>query len=374
MRIAIDGTAPVIGGGITWLREMVPALCAASPEDTFWLFLRSDMLELKLRAPTNCNHVWIMLPPKARVIGRLVWQQVVLPLWLYKIKADVLLAPYDIAPIFAPCKVVLGIQNASPYYGLSPSNWLGRRRLQLLRWLTKISAWRADKVFFVSEWSRQAISRKLRLPLQKSHVIYHGVSDRFQPREKKPAEQFWGLSPYVLVVGSVCFYKDYITLIKAWKIVVTNMKQYIKKLLIVGPILESQYYQKLISLADDLKINESVSFVSSVPPSEMPALYQGASTLIMPSYTETFGLPMLEAMACGIPVIASDIPVAREICGEAACYYRLGDPEDLAEKLIYVLKDTDKRSELIKSGKERAQHFSWDKSAVRLLQLLRDAL
>jgi glycosyltransferase involved in cell wall biosynthesis len=205
-------------------------------------------------------------------------------------------------------------------------------------------------------------------------VIYHGVSDRFQPREKKPAEQFWGLSPYVLVVGSVCFYKDYITLIKAWKIVITNMKQYIKKLLIVGPILESQYYQKLISLADDLKINESVSFVSSVPPSEMPALYQGASTLIMPSYTETFGLPMLEAMACGIPVIASDIPVAREICGEAACYYRLGDPEDLAEKLIYVLKDTDKRSELIKSGKERAQHFSWDKSAVRLLQLLRDAL
>jgi glycosyltransferase involved in cell wall biosynthesis len=228
-------------------------------------------------------------------------------------------------------------------------------------------------VFFVSEWSRQTISDKLRLPFEKSCVIYHGVSERFRPREEKLDKQGKESSPYVLVVGSVCSYKDYITLLKAWKIVATSSNQRLK-LLIVGPVLDSLYYQKLVSLLHSLRIHESVSFVPPVSPSEMPVLYQEALALVMPSYVETFGLPMLEAMACGIPVIVSDIPVAREVCGKAACYYQPGDPDDLAEKLVYILRDSSKRSELVQAGREHAQHFSWVKAAVRLLQLFKSDL
>jgi len=373
MRIAIDATAPVIGGGITWLREAVPALWRAAPRDEFLLLIRSDIQNIFDENLSNLHAVPIKVPQRLRPVWRLLWQQTVLPLWLNNIGAGVLLSPNDICPLLSPCKIILGIQNANPYYGPPAATWLGRRREQFLRWQTKLSAWRAEKVFFVSEWSRQIISRKLRLPLEKSCVIYHGVSERFRPGEEKLDKRGKESSLYVLVVGSVRSHKDYITLLKAWKLIVKSKNQYIK-LLIVGPILDSRYYQELISLLHTLQISESVSFVMGVPPSEMPALYQEAFVLVMPSYVETFGLPMLEAMACGIPVIASDIPVAREVCGEAAYYYRLGDPDDLAEKLLSVLGDPSKRSELIEAGRERAQHFSWDKVAVELLQLLKSVL
>jgi glycosyltransferase involved in cell wall biosynthesis len=242
-----------------------------------------------------------------------------------------------------------------------------------LRKISALSARRADRVFFVSEWSRHLITRKLRLPFEKSCVIYHGVSECFRPREEKFDTRGKESSPYVLVVGSISPYKDYITLLKAWKVVVKSIDHCVK-LLIVGPISDSQYYEELVPMLLTLQIRESVSFVTRIHPSEMPALYQKASVLVMPSYVETFGLPMLEAMACGIPVIASDIPVAREVCGEAAYYYRLGDPDDLAEKLLSVLRDSSKRFRLIEAGMERAQHFSWDKVAIELLQLLKSVL
>jgi len=373
MRIAIDAMAPVKGGGITWIRENVPALSRAAPENEFYLFIRSDIRNCVSETLSNLRIISIRLPQRLRVIWRFAWQQTVLPLLLLKVRADVLISPNDLCPLLSPCKVVLAVRNANPYYGPTACTWLGRRRLQFLRFMTKLSAWRADKVFFVSEWSRQAISRKLRLPLEKSCVIYEGFSERFRPREGKLDERSDKILPYVLVVGSFVSYKDYITLLKAWKLVVARCDQFLK-LIIVGPVLEPLYYQKLVSLLDSLGIDKSVTFMPGVPSSEMPELYQEAIALIMPSYVETFGLPMLEAMACGIPVVASDIPVAREVCGEAACYYRLGDPDDLAEKLLSVLEDSSKRSELIEAGRERAEHFSWDKAAVELIRLLKSGV
>jgi glycosyltransferase involved in cell wall biosynthesis len=304
---------------------------------------------------------------------RFAWQQFILPVWLLRMKIDVLLAPNDVAPILAPCKVVLGIQNANPYYGPRASTWLGRRREQFLRWLTRVSTWRAEKVFFVSEWSRQAISREIRLPLEKSCVIYHGVSERFHPREEKLAEQGEESSPYVLIVGSMRSHKDYITLFKAWRHIIANGYEHLK-LLIVGPVLESVYYQNLNSLLNDLGIDGCVLFMLEASQDDIPRLYQAAAALVMPSYVETFGLPMVEAMACGIPIVASDIPVTHEVCGEAACYYRLGDPVDLAEKLALVLTRSDVRARLIKRGKERSSYFCWRNAAIQTLQLLRETL
>ena len=104
MRVAIDGTAPIVGGGVTWLRELVPVLCAASPNDQFWVFLRSDMRGILREIPANCQIVSVGLPQKIRIIWRLAWQEFVLPLWLRKIKVDVLIAPNDIAPLLVPCK------------------------------------------------------------------------------------------------------------------------------------------------------------------------------------------------------------------------------------------------------------------------------
>lgn len=369
MLIAIDGTAPVIGGGMTYLRELVPELCASSSaDDEFRLFLRSDMTDA-LDLPRSCTRTLISFPRKRRAVWRFAWQQLIFPFVLKRVKADVLLCPYGIAPLMAPCRVVLGIQNASPYYGPLAANWLPRIRNRLLVWLTWLSSRKAKVVFFASEWSRQLIGRSLGVPIEKSCVIYHGVSNRFRPTGYSHVGEDSATRRHVLIVGSIASYKDYVTLFQAWGLVRTRWHDRFD-LLIAGPILEPGYFQRLKLVLARLELHEDVSFLPQIPYAEVPDLYRKAAVLIMPSYVETFGLPMLEAMSCGIPVIASDIPVAREVCGDAAYYYELGDPASLGKSILSVLNDTRTRDELVRMGRERASGFTWRKTAERTLRVL----
>ncbi len=370
MRVAIDGTAPVMGGGLTYLRELVPALCTSSAGDDFYLFLRSDISNLRFPLPSNCRPVSVLLPQTQRTMWRFAWQQLVLPFVLRSVEADVVLCPFGIAPFLAPCAVVLGIQNVSPYAGPSAATWVQRRRNQLLVWLTGLSTRKAECVFFVSDWSRRAISRRLGLLIEKTFVVHHGVSDRFRPPQLQSSHQNEALRPYVLVVGSVSSYKDYVTLLEAWKLVVPQFSGRFD-LIIAGPIVEQTYYRKLDALMSHPGLRGRVFFRPDVPYEQVLGLYQKATVLVMPSHIETFGLPMLEAMSCGTPVLASDIPVAREVCADAAYYYQLGDPGDLGRKLLTLLNNANVRSDLARAGRERAGHFTWSKAAERTLQLLR---
>lgn len=369
VRIAIDGTAPVVGGGLTYLRELVPALCAASPDDVFYLFLRSDMGGLETPLPPTCTRILVRFPRCLQVMWRVAWQQFVFPVSLLRIRADALLSPYDLTPLLAPCRVVLGIQNANPYAGPPAGTWLGRRRNQVRRWLAAASARRARRVFFVSEWAREAIGRRLRVPVEKSCVVYHGVSRHLRPADRKPA---WRAEhPYVLAVSSVSAHKDYVTLVKAWPHLQRLAHEEVR-LIIVGPVLEPAYDGQVWSTVARLGLEHTVSFVREVTQEQMCGLYQGAAALVMASHVETFGLPMVEAMACGVPVVASDIPVAHEVCGDSALYYRPGDAADLAAKLHRVLTDTAARVAMSQTGRERAGRFSWPAAADLTLRLLKE--
>lgn len=369
MRIAIDATAPVAGGGLTYLRGLIPALCEASPDNTFYLFLRSDMEGLEVSVPPNCTRVLVRLPRWLRVMWRIVWQQFVLPVSLMRVGADALLSPYDLAPVLAPCRIVLGIQNANPYAGPPAGTWWGRLSNQARRWLAAASARRARRVFFVSEWARQAIGRRLRVPVEKSCVVYHGVSRDLRPADRKPACK--AEHPYVLAVSSVSTHKDYLTLVNAWPRLLRSAQEELR-LIIVGQVLEAAYYAQLWSAVMRLGLEHAVAFMREVTQEQMRDLYLGAAALVMASHVETFGLPMAEAMACGVPVVASDIPVAHEVCGDSALYYRLGDAADLAEKLHRVLTDTAAQVAMTQAGQERAGRFSWPAAAELTLRLLKE--
>lgn len=369
MRIAIDATAPVVGGGLTYLRELVPALCAASPDDVFYLFLRSDMGRLEAPVPPNCTRILVRFPRWPRVVWRAAWQQLVFPVRLLRIGADALLSPYDLAPLLAPCRVVLGIQNANPYAGPPAGTWLGRLKNQVRRWLAAASARRARSVFFVSEWARQAIGRRLRVPIERSCVVYHGVSRHLRPADRKPARR--AEHPYVLAVSSVSAHKDYVTLVEAWPHLRRLAREEVR-LVIVGSVLEPAYHGEVWSTVIRLGLEQAVSFVREVTQEQLRDLYQGAAALAMASHVETFGLPMVEAMACGVPVVASDIPVAHEVCGGSALYYRLGDAADLAAKLHRVLTDAAARVAMTEAGRERAGRFSWPAAADLTLRLLKE--
>lgn len=371
MRIAIDGSAVVIGGGVAWLSGLIPELWEVCPGDEFWVFARSDVLSSGPVSSVNCRVIPMNFGPGTSLVARIAWQQVVLPRLLHRLHVDILVAPTDVSPLSARCRLLLGIQNANPYWGPPANTWRGRCRDVLLRYLTRLSARRAHRIFFVSEWSRQMISARLKLPLGKSRVIYHGVSECFRKvgQERARTENDWA-DGHVLVVASVRSHRDFPTLFRAWRRVLNHIEQ--RRLLIVGPILERSYYRSLTALLHELRIADVVTFLSTVPNEGMPELYRRAACLVLPSYVETFGLPLVEAMACRVPVITSDIPVAREICGEAACYYRLEDADDLANQLLHVLSVHEVRRTLVDRGSERVQRFTWRAAAAEMRDLLQE--
>jgi len=369
-RVAVDLTAPVVGGGITWMREMIPRLGVLAPEVMFHLFVRPDLLWIAEMVSDNCQLAPVHFPLKARTIWRFAWQQLILPRLLNKLEAQVLLSPYDVCPFGTACRIVLGAQNASPYL-LTPSEISRKERIRLavLRTMAGRSTKRADAVFFVSESARDTIKEIVEFPLEKSFIVHNGVSHRFSPRIRNNVQNS---SPYLLVVGNIYAYKDYTTLLTAWvKLLDAGGFDHLK-LIIVGGIFDEVYYQQLLVILEQANLHQTVIFIPSISQDRLIELYRDSELLVFASLVETFGLPLVEAMACGIPVISSDIPVAREICQNAAKYYIPGDAESLLDCLVDVLSDEQIQSEMKDLGMARANLFSWDIAVEKLFQLLWD--
>lgn len=370
MRFAIDATAITVGGGVTYMRNLLLALAQVDRENEYWIYLSSHQTRLKLDLPLNF-HVNRVQFPEPRVIWRVLWQQIVLPSVLRQLKIEVLLAPFEIAPLLSPCQIILGIQNPNPYFGL-PETGLDRIRLIALRVLTRFSASKASKVFFVSDYSRRLIAPMIGLKEEKTAVIYHGVDEQFFSTNLRlfpEAIETLTAEPYILSVSNVRVHKDYATLIKAFRYLLESTGQNLK-LIIAGPIIDLRYFKGLEDLVQRLGLMGYVDFIGEVPYEKMPGLYQRALIFVLPSLAETFGLPLIEAMASGIPVIASDLPVTREVCGQAAYYFRPGDALDLAQKLDILLSNQETRQALIQAGLLQARRFSWHHTASMLLELL----
>ncbi|RMH79345.1 MAG: glycosyltransferase family 1 protein [Acidobacteria bacterium] len=195
-------------------------------------------------------------------------------------------------------------------------------------------------------------------------VIYPGANlKRFSTYEKEE-KGATDSEEYVLYVGALRRYKNVLKLIKA----IERLKDFNLKLLIVGDN-RGGYYKELTDYVRNRGIEHLVSFLGYVDDKTLTNLYRGAKAFVFPSLYEGFGLPPLEAMACGCPVIASNTSSIPEACGDAAIYFDPEDIEDMAKKIHLVLYNQNLRSLLIKKGIERAKKFTWEKTAERILNL-----
>ncbi len=364
MRVAIDCTAVVFGGGVTWMREFVPRLCELSIDDHFSILIKPEFQWIAELLPTNCEIYEIRFPRRFQTIWRLAWQQMILPLWFTRNHIDWFISPYDTAPLLGGVKTLLGIQNASPYWGPPASSAGAQVRLWLIRWLSKLSARVAMKVFFVSGWARGEIGDMLGIAKDKTAVVYNGVSEKFAPGNSKNEE-----TTLILAVGSVYIYKDYLTLILALGQLVRSGHNDLR-LVIAGGIFDQPYYQELLARIELLELTDKVEFISTHLQDEIIGLYQSAALMVFPTQVETFGFPLVEAMACGVPVVTSDLPVTREVCGDAALYYTLEDVDSLGDGIRKILDDDRIVSELVTRGLKRAKQFSWQNSAQQVIELL----
>ena len=228
---------------------------------------------------------------------------------------------------------------------------------------------KAKKIIAVSHCTRKDLIMHLGVPEDRIEVIYEGVDHKiFKPsRSRRPID-----NPYVLYVGSEQPRKNIHTLLKAFKRVKEKREFEDLKLVKVGGAGGADFRKSTNDMINLLKLQEDVIFTGFVPTELLPAYYSHAECLVLPSFYEGFGLPCVEAMACGCPVIASNTSSLPEIVGDAGLMVNPRSVDDLAEALHRLLTDDGLRQEMISRGLKRAAEFSWEKTARETRKVYED--
>jgi glycosyltransferase involved in cell wall biosynthesis len=226
----------------------------------------------------------------------------------------------------------------------------------------------ADRIITVSEASKRDILQYFRIPPEKIEVIYNGIDDRFwtSPSEEaigRVRERYQLTDPFVLYAGNIKPHKNLDRLIEAFHQLRTEGFDQLK-LLIIGD--EVSKYATLRRAVHRYKLHKHVRFFGFVPDHTLAALYRLANVFVFPSLYEGFGLPPLEAMASGTPVVTSNVSSLPEVVGDAAVLIDPHDPEAIADGIRRVLTDATLREQLRAKGFARAKEFSWVRSAERV--------
>lgn len=230
----------------------------------------------------------------------------------------------------------------------------------------------AQKIITGSEFTKKEIVRHLGVEAKKVVVIYHGVSPLYRPVEagmRKTVISRYGIKGgYVFYAGSHQPRKNLVRLVKAF----STIKDREHQLVLAGKIDPRR--EELYNAAKEKGLDGRVLFIGSVPEEDLPSLYSGATAFVFPSLNEGFGLPPLEAMACGAPVISSDATSLPEVVGDAAVLVDPADAVAIADGIDRLLASSMLQSELREKGLERAKQFSWEAAAKKTLRVYEEVL
>ena len=242
--------------------------------------------------------------------------------------------------------------------------------------MLKLSARKAEHVITVSQYSKVQIVERLGIASAKVSVIYNGVASRFHPRDRQEcaATVSQALSvhrPYVLYVGNLKPHKNVGSLLRALALL-RQRKQADPQLLVVGD--DATWKPGLLQECARLGLQDAVRFVAQVSDDLLPVLYAGAELVVQPSTLEGFGLPVLEAMACGTPVVCSRAASLPEVGGDAAEYFDPHSVEEMAAALERVLSSTTRQEDLRQKGLLQASRFRWDECVRQHAEIYRRLL
>ncbi len=364
--IAIDYTPALSqGGGIgRYTRELIAALARLDDRTDYRLFA-AGMPSSKLPAPPGPNFTWKPARLSAKWFARL-WHRARLPIpievWAGTVR--LLHAPdFTLPPVRQGTRTLLTVHDLS--FVRAPETTTASLRAYLNRAVPHSVA-RADHVLADSQATRQDLIDLYGTPPDKISVLYGGVDARFAPVEDRDIVQIVrarygiGEGSFILSVGTVQPRKNYVRLVEA----LHRLDRPDLRLVIVGGKgwLDDPLYRRI----EALKMEKQVRLLGFVRDEDLPTLYSTAEVFAFPSLYEGFGLPLLEAMACGVPVVASRTSSLPEVVGEAGLLVDPHDVDGLADALTHVLSDTELRQKLIALGHRRARQFTWERAAGQL--------
>jgi len=245
--------------------------------------------------------------------------------------------------------------------------------LDYLYWSTDFALRRAKKIITVSNFTKQDILNFYpKARANKISVVHNGYNDdlyklaRNHEKIKEKLEKYSIESPYFLYVGRLEKKKNIPALIEALSILRDSHPEIKEKMVLIGDA--SFGYDEVKYVIEEFNLNYDVLMPGWVDEEDLPYLFNGASAFIFPSKHEGFGIPILQAMACGVPVAASDIPVFKEVAGDAILYFDHQDKKAIAEAMAEIINNVELHKELTEKGLERVKNFSWKRCAEETLK------
>lgn len=365
-RILFDASMTQGGGGFTFVAHAVPSLARGFPHDRFRLFVRNPRLADALPLLPNLEVDRLPQPSLwERIRFTYVEGAKIARTW----RADLYFSAGDYAPLFAPCPVISSSQNANVTLSWRELRaiWCPRQvaRLRTLRLLARLSARSCDAIHYVSASAARSMGDALGVPMRKRVFTHHGIeASRWRVAGPAPHPR-----PYVLSVSSIYPYKNYARLIEAWT-ELARRRPATPDLVIVGDNQDADAHSAMeAARAAAGLLARRIHFVGEVRHADVPRWCSHAELFVFPSYLESFGLPLLEAMAAEVPLVASDLPVFREIAEDAAFYADPFDAGAFARAMEEALFAPGAREALVKRGRERVKAFTWERTARELMQV-----
>ena len=300
-----------------------------------------------------------------------LWAQMRLPLEFRQHPQDVYFFPSSVVPLLnQPEKSVVTVHDLAFLFFqecFSPAlrNWL--------KIATERSVKKAKKVIAVSEATRQDLLAYYQTDPEKVIVIHHGVDERFNPQKTevidKVKQRYHIAGDYVLCVGTLQRRKNIPRLLQAFYLL-KQKYQHPQKLVLVGQKFSDLPEDEIFSTMKRLSLEQDVIWTGYIEHEEMPAIMSGAEVFVLPSLYEGFGMPVLEAMACGTPVACSNTSSLPEVVGDNGVVFDPYSVDDMAETLHYLLLKQELRQELSEQGRVKATRFSWESCASKTLDVL----
>jgi glycosyltransferase involved in cell wall biosynthesis len=373
MRVMINAaflSGEAIGGGWTYTAQLVSHLTRRQGGNQYLIVVNERIADLLSVSDVSGEKVVARVNPESR-LGRVAWENTVLPRLVRRYCPDVFHSPGNVLPAGVACRTVVTVHDLQ--YVHYPENFAGLRRAYL-RWRVPASVRRATRVMCDSDSTRRDVMQQFHVGNKNLAVVHlGGLPDEELNGPWKAAEvrQRYNIDgPYLLSVGSSLPHKNLVRMVEAFASIAGKVEQ---RLVITGEGFSHR--EGIVTLLAQMPAEHRarVQLLGFLPRADLPGLYAGADAFIFPSLFEGFGIPAIEAMNCGCPVIASKATSLPEVVGDAGLLFDALDLRDMAAAMLRICSDGALREDLRNRGTKRSSEFTWSRTADATTRIYEEA-
>lgn len=370
MNIAIDGNEANIGERVgigEFAYQVIRQLYNYRDKYQYTIFLKDSPRE---DLPKSANN-W-----RYQIIGpKPLWTQFALPFKLYTAKQqDIIFSPSHYAPRFSPIPCVISVMDLS--FIRYPKLFTRKDQIQLSHW-TKYSISKAKSVVTISQFTKNQIVDYYKIEPNKIFVTYPGFDakiyhNNYVDEEIAKIKEKYGLQKYLIFVGTIQPRKNIQRLILAFQKISKTFSDL--QLVIIGR--KGWMWEETLEMMKNPLWSKKLIYPGYLPNIDVAKLYHGAECFVLPSLYEGFGLPVIEAMACGCPVVISNVSSLPEIAGNSAVYIQPDSIDSIVQGIVNVIRKDQAyfKADLIKRGFSQVKKYSWEKCGSQILEVLEQAV